>query len=84
MQNDGSIGIDFGSDYSVEGQVWSLRLKGVSVESTMADRNIQYDFSMSLIDGCINDVLSGASTIDDFAYNIAMTGSLTVPTPTFT
>ena len=32
---------------------------------------MQFDFSLALLDGCVNDELSDPSTIDDFDYNIA-------------
>ena len=38
---------------------------------------------MSIADGCINDVITPTSSIDDFNYYIAQTGSTTVPSPTY-
>jgi hypothetical protein len=34
LQNDGSVNIDVGSDYSVLGMVWTLKLKATSIDST--------------------------------------------------
>ena len=33
-----------------------------------------FDFSMSLLDGCLNDELSSPSIIEDIEYFIAYTG----------
>ena len=75
MQDDGSIDIDIGDDYSVEGEVWNMRLKATSAISTLDPNNVaQYDFSISLLDGCLNDELSATSIIDNFDYYIAYTG----------
>ena len=64
-----------GADYSVEGEIWNLKLKATSTKSTLSPNNIaEYDFSISLLDGCLNDELSSPSTIDDFDYYIAHTG----------
>ena len=85
MQSDGSINIDFGDDKTLEGEVWNFRLKATSTISTEDSGNIaEYEFSMSLVDGCVNDELSLPSTIDDFNYYISSTGALTIVKPTFT
>ena len=75
LQADGSINVNVGDDYSVEGEVWNMRLKATSAISTLDPNNVaMYDFSISLLDGCLNDELSSPSTIDDFDYYIAYTG----------
>ena len=52
-----------------------MRLKATSAISNLDPNNVaQYDFSISLLDGCLNDELSSPSTIDDFDYYIAHTG----------
>ena len=85
LQADGSIDIDVGDDYTLEGQVWNLKLKATSKLSTLDPENVvEYAFSMSLLDGCLNDELSDPSTIDDFNYYIALTGEHVISTPTFT
>ena len=45
---------------------------------------IEYPFSVSMIDGCVNDELSNPSTIDDFTYYIGSTGVHTVSSPSYT
>ena len=74
MQDDGSIKVNVGDDYSVEGELWNIRLKATSVISTEDPHNVAlFDFSISLLDGCLNDELSSSSIIDDFDYYIAYT-----------
>ena len=52
-----------------------MRLKATSAISTLDPNNVaQYDFSISLLDGCLNDELSSPGFIDDFDYYIAYTG----------
>ena len=85
MQDDGSINVNAGDDYSVEGEVWNFRLKATSNISTVNPENVaMYDFSVSLLDGCLNDELSLPSIINDIDYYIAYTGLQVVPAPTFT
>ena len=85
MQDDGSINVNAGDDYSVEGEIWNFRLKATSTISTINPGNVaMYDFSVPLLDGCLNDELSSPSIIDDFVYYIAYTGSHFVTTPTYT
>ena len=68
----------------MEGEVWNIRLKATSVLSTQDTNNVaMYDFSISLLDGCLNDELSSPSIIDDIEYYIAYTGLQVVPTPTY-
>ena len=84
MKDDGSINVNAGDDYSVEGQVWNFRLKATSMISTINPENVaQFDFGMSLLDGCLNDELSSPSIIDNIEYYIAYTGLQVVPTPTY-
>ena len=84
MNDDGSIDINAGADLSIAGQVWNLKLKLSSDESTEADGEIEYLFTVSMIDRCVNDELTSPSIISDFDYFIAATGLTTVPTPTYT
>ena len=75
LQQDGSINVDFGDDKTLEGEVWNFKLKAISTLSIQESGNIaEYEFSMSLVDGCVNDELSLPSTIDDFNYYISYTG----------
>ena len=74
-----------GDDYSVEREVWNFRLKATSIVSTVNPENVaMYDFSVSLLDGCLNDKLSLPSIINDIDYYIAYTGLQVVPAPTYT
>ena len=74
-----------GDDYSVEREVWNFRLKATSIVSTVNPENVaMYDFSVSLLDGCLNDELSLPSIINDIDYYIAYTGLQVVPAPTYT
>ena len=83
--DNGSINVNAGDDYSVEGQIWNLRLKATSTISIINLENVAfYDFSVSLLDGCLNDKLSSPSIIDNIDYYIAYTGFRAVPTPTYT
>ena len=85
MVDDGSINVNAGDDYSVEGQIWNLRLKATSTISIINLENVaSYDFRVSLLDGCLNDELTSPSIIDDFDYYIAYTGSHIVSAPTYT
>ena len=85
LQPDGSINVNAGDDYDIEGEVWKLRLKVRSTVSTQSPNDVVvFDFSISMLDGCLNDILSAPSTIADFNYYIGHTGLETVPTPTFT
>ena len=82
---DGSINIDVGSDYSVQDEVWNFKLKATSVESTMDPNNIvEYEFAVTLKDGCLMNELTNPNDIDDIDYYIAATGPYVVPTPTYT
>ena len=45
---------------------------------------VEYDFTMTLKDGCLLDELSSPSTIDGLSYYIAASGLQQIPTPTFT
>ena len=45
---------------------------------------VEYDFSTSLIDGCLLDVLTDLSTVDNFVYYLDDSGLYTVPSPTYT
>ena len=75
LQEDGSISVNAGDDYSVQGEVWNFRLQATSTISTMDPDNVAvFDFSMSLLDGCLNDELSSPSIIEDIEYYIAYTG----------
>ena len=42
-----------------------------------------FDFSVSLLDGCLNDELTATGSIDDVTYFIAQTGLLPIPTPEY-
>ena len=62
LQSDGSINVDLGDDKSVQSEVWNFKLKATSDLSTLtSDKVVEYDFSISLFDGCINDELSSPS-----------------------
>ena len=76
------MNIDVGNDYSVLGEHWDLRLKATSFKSATKS-TAEYDFSISLFDGCINDELYLPSQIDDFDYYIAHTGLHVLPTQTY-
>ena len=85
LQVDGSINIDVGSDYSVVDQLWTFRLKATSTESSVSSANVvDYDFTVSLLDGCSIDTLSNPSSISSFDYFIDVTGLRIIPTPTYT
>ena len=62
-----------------------MKLKATSIES-VKDRNnmIEYEFAVTLKDGCLMNELSNSSTIDDIDYYIGATGLLVVPTPSYT
>ena len=62
---------------------WDFRLKAESSESA-TNSMVEYDFSTSLRDGCLLDVLSDLSTIDDFVYYLDNTGLHVVSAPTYT
>ena len=69
----------------MKGEVWNLKLKATSVLSLVDSGNVaEYEFNISLVDGCVNDELSSPSTIDDFNYYISSTGVYTIQNPTFT
>ena len=79
LQENGSINVDFGDDKTLVGEVWNFKLKAFSTLSEEKNGNIaEYGFSMSLVDGCVNDELSLPSTIDDFNYYISTTGIHTI------
>ena len=59
-------------------------LKLTSDESVRGNNVIEYPFTVSMIDRCVNDELSNPSFIDDFDYFIGSTGLTTIPTPTYT
>ena len=85
LQDDGSINIDVGSDYSVKDEVWSYKLRAKSTESVKDRKNmIEYEFAVTLKDGCLMNELSEPSAIDDIGYYIGSTGLLEVPTPSYT
>ena len=65
------------------GEYWDLRLKATSLKSATKS-TAEYDFSISLFDGCLLDELYDPSFIDDFDYYIASTGLKIVNAPTFT
>ena len=66
-------------------QTWTFRLKATSTESSISSANVvDYDFTMSLLDGCIIDTLSNPSSIESFDYYIDVTGLRVIPTPTYT
>ena len=44
---------------------------------------IEYDFAVTLKDGCLMNELSSPSVIDDIDYYIGSTGPLVVPTPSY-
>ena len=73
MKTDGSINIDVGNDYSVLDENWAFRLKAISSDSS-TNSMVEYDFVMTLRDGCLLDELSSPSTIEGFDYYIAATG----------
>ena len=84
LQNDGSINVDLGGDKSVKTEIWNFKLKATSDLSTLdSDRVAEYEFSISLLDGCIYDELSSPSSIDDFDYYIDDTGLYEIPTPNY-
>ena len=84
LQNDGSINVDLGGDKSVKTEIWNFKLKATSDLSTLdSDRVAEYEFSISLLDGCIYDELSSPSLIDDFDYYIDDTGLYEIPTPNY-
>ena len=60
-----------GADYTLEGEVWSLRLKLTSTESTVDKKEINFDFSMSILDGCLNDEIVSTGLVTDFIYYLA-------------
>ena len=62
LQNDGSINVDLGEDKSVQSETWNFKLIATSDLSTLAfDKIVEYEFSISLFDGCIYDELSSTS-----------------------
>ena len=63
--------INIGADYSLEGHVWSLKLRLTSVVSSVDQKTIDFDFSMSILDGCLNDELRATGLVDNFNYYIA-------------
>ena len=64
-----------GDDYSVLDEVWDLKLKATSSISTISPENeVEYEFTINLVDGCLLDELSDPSTIGDVDYYIAATG----------
>ena len=84
LQNDGSINVDLGGDKSVQTEIWNFKLKATSELSTLAfDKVVEYEFSISLFDGCIYDELSSPSQINDFDYYIDDTGLHEIPSPTY-
>ena len=50
--------IDAGNDYRVVDQIWTLRLKALSVESLSSDNSIEYEFNVTFLDGCLIDSLT--------------------------
>ena len=73
LQIDGSINIDVGSDYTVENQVWTFKLKATSTVSNVEPQNvIEYQFSMNLKDICWDANLQAAnfvqSTVSYFLF----------------
>ena len=64
-------------------EYWDFRLKAESSESA-TNSMVEYDFSTSLIDGCLLDVLTDLSTVDNFVYYLDDSGLYTVPSPTYT
>ena len=85
MKTDGTVEIDTGSDYSVLNEDWTFILRATSSISTAdPDNNLDYQFGLSLLDGCLLDVLSSPSTIDNLIYYIDDTGLYTISTPTYT
>ena len=72
-----------GSDYSVLDEFWDFRLKAKSIESATKSM-VEYDFSTSLRDGCLLDVLTNPSSIENFVYYLDDSGLHTVPSPTYT
>ena len=85
LQEDGSINIDVGSDYSVQDEVWNFKLKATSVESNTDPNNIvEYEFAVTLKDGCLMNELTDPNDIDDIDYYIAATGLHVVQTPSYT
>ena len=69
----------------MKGEVWTFKLKATSDLSTIdAEKTAEYEFSINLFDGCLNDELSSPSSIEDFDYYIAATGLYTINTQTYT
>ena len=71
MQTDGSIKLNVGNDYSVVDQTLKLRLTAISDKSELSTIGINYDFSISLLDGCILDTISSEDAIEDFNYYLS-------------
>ena len=44
---------------------------------------IEYEFAVTLKDGCLMNELSSPSVMDDIDYYIGATGPLVVPTPSY-
>ena len=69
----------------MKGEVWTFKLKVTSDLSTIdAEKTAEYQFSVNLFDGCINDELSSPSSIEDFDYYIAATGLRIINPQTYT
>lgn len=62
---------------------WDLRLIAISSDSS-TNSMVDYDFTISLRDGCLLDKLSEPSNINGLDYYIAVTGLYEILTPTFT
>ena len=85
LNSDGQIDINVGDNYSVVDQVWNLKLMATSTLSTLSPGNeVDYEFTMNLVDGCTIDQLSSPSTITNFEYYIDRTQSQKIPTPKYT
>ena len=63
-------------------ETWDFRLRAESSESA-SNSVVELDFSAYLMDGCLLDVLTDPSTIENFVYYLDDSGLHTVPSPTY-
>ena len=54
-------------------ETWDFRLISMSTDSS-TNSKVDFDFTISLRDGCVHDELSQPSTINGLDYYIAVTG----------
>ena len=66
------------------GEEWQMKLKATSVESSSPTSNsVEYVFSITLLDGCMLDVLEPTSQIADHSMYINASDPHMIQAPAF-